>query len=127
MRKPGMAESNDQPIHRLDGRAQCNVSSIVGSHSEAESRFVDHETILSLHKAAAGRSRRRWKFVWNGFRISATVLDEDFINKFEKGAVSIQEGEEFKATLRVHQICEKMSGSWLNERYEIMKLDKLIV
>ena len=41
--------------------------------------------------------------------------------------MSINEGREFKATLRVYQVREKMSGSWLNERYEIMKLSKLIV
>ena len=67
-------------------------------------------------------SRRKWKFVWNGFRISGTVLDEDFLRKFEKGVMSIEEGDVFKATLRVLQFRDRMSGSWLNEKYEVLKV-----
>ena len=126
MIKVDLTESKDEAVHRSGGRAQGSDVSSERLPSEAESRFVDHETILSLHKAASGKVRRRWEFVWNGFRISGPVLDEDFLQKLEKGTMSIKEGREFKATLRVHQVREKMSGSWLNERYEIMKLDRLI-
>ena len=126
MRRVDLTESRDEAVHRSGGRAQGPDVSSEMLLSEAESRFVDHETILSLHKAASGKARRRWKFVWNGFRISGPVLDEDFLQKFEKGAISIEEGGVFKATLRVRQVRDRMTGSWMNEGYEIMKLEKLL-
>lgn len=126
MRRVDLTESRDEAVHRSGGRAQGPDVSSEMLLSEAESRFVDHETILSLHKAASGKARRRWKFVWNGFRISGPVLDEDFLQKFEKGTMSIEEGGEFKATLRVHQVRERMSGSWVNKKYEILEVFKAI-
>ena len=117
-----MTESKDEAVHRSGGRAQGSDVSSERSLSEAESRFVDHEAILSLHKAASGKARRRWKFVWNGFRISCTVLDEDFLRKFEQGVISMEEGDALKATLRVHQVRDRISGRWLNKAYEIMSL-----
>ena len=121
-----LTESRDEAVHRSGDRAEGPDVSSAGLLSEAESRFVDHETILSLHKAASGKARRRWKFVWNGFRISGPVLDEGFLQKFEKGAISVEDGGEFKATLRVIQVRDRMSGSWLNERYEILKVHESI-
>lgn len=126
MRRVDLAESKDEAVHRSGGRAQGSDVSSERLPSEAEGRFVDHETILSLHKAASGKDRRRWEFVWGGFRISGPVLDEDFLQKFEKGAISIEEGGVLKATLRVRQVRDRMTGSWMNEGYEIMKLEKLL-
>lgn len=122
MRRADLTETESNSVRRSGGKTQDIDLSSVGSLSESESRFVNHETIFSLHKAASRRHRQKWEFVWNGFRISGHVLDEDFIHKFEKGAVFIEEGQRFKAILRVYQVRDRMSGSWLNKRYEIMKL-----
>ena len=126
MRRVDLTESKDEAVHCSGGSAQGPDVSSAGLLSEAESRFVDHETILSLHKAVSGKVRRRWEFVWNGFKISGPVLDEDFLQKFEDGAMSIEEGGEFTATLRVRQVRDRMTGTWMNEGYEIMKLEKLL-
>ena len=122
MRRVDLTESKGEAIHRSGGSAQGLDVSSAGLLSEVESRFVDHETILSLHKAASGKAQRRWEFVWNGFRIFGPVLDEDFLRKLEQGVISMEEGDAFKATLRVLQVRDRMSGSWLNERYEILKV-----
>ena len=126
MRRVDLTESKDEAAHRSGGRAQGSDVSSERLPSEAEGRFVDHETILSLHKAASGKDRRRWGFVWNGFKISGPVLDEDFLRKLEKRVMSIEEGDMFKVTLRVHQDRHRVSGNWLNKKYEIMEIGKLI-
>ena len=126
MRRVDLTESKDEAVHRSGGSEQGSDVSFERPLSEAESRFVDHETILSLHKTASGKARQKWEFVWNGFRISGPVLDEDFLRKFEKRVISVEEGDMFKATLRVHKDCDRVSGNWLNKKYEIMEIGKLI-
>lgn len=93
---------------------------------EEESRYVDQDAALSIHKAVFERSRRKWEFIWNGFRISAPILDDDFFDRLEQRSIYIRQGDVFKATLRVHQIRDRMNGNWLNERYEIIRLGELI-
>ena len=41
------------------------------SEPNEKARHVDHQVVLSIHKAVFERSARKWEFIWNGFRISA--------------------------------------------------------
>lgn len=122
----GLSESDDESISRAGGKPQDVDACSAGSFSEVESRFIDHETVLSLHNASCGDPRMKWKFVWNGFRISGYVFDEDFLRKFEKGEIPLEEGGAFNATLRAHQVRDRISGNWLNKRYEVLKVSQLI-
>jgi hypothetical protein len=89
-------------------------------------RYVDNESILSVHKAVFERSARKWEFVWNGFKISAPILDQTFFDRLECRQVSLRQGDAFKATLRVHQIFDQMSGTWLNSSYEVLTVGDLV-
>lgn len=89
-------------------------------------RFVGHSVTISVHKAVFERSLRKWEFIWNGFKISAPITDPSFFDKLESRSVAIKQGDAFRATLRVHQNYDKISGNWLNERYEVVKMGELI-
>lgn len=93
---------------------------------EEGSRYEDHEVVVSVHKAVFERSTRKWEFIWNGFKISAPILDQTFFDRLEARKVAIKQGDAFKATLRVHQIFDKMTGNWLNEKYEVIAVGDLV-
>lgn len=89
-------------------------------------RFQDHDAVLSVHKAVFERSARKWEFVWNGFRISAPILDQTFFYRLETRQISLRQGDAFKAVLRVHQVYDALAGTWLNESYEVMTVGEMI-
>jgi len=89
-------------------------------------RKVDYDTEISVHKAVFERSLRKWEFIWKGFRISAPILDQSFFDRLEKREVAIKQGDAFKAKLRVHQTFDKMTGNWINEKYEIVEVGELL-
>ena len=102
------------------------LQNAVSSPSEGDSRYEDHDALVSIHKAVFERSRRKWEFIWNGFRISGLITDREFFDRLERREVSIRQGDIYEATLRVHQARDRMTGSWLNERYEITKMGRLV-
>lgn len=89
-------------------------------------RFEDKDAVVSVHKAVFERSTRKWEFIWNGFKISAPILDQTFFDRLEARTVAIKQGDAFNAILRIHQTYDKMSGNWINERYEIITVGDLI-
>lgn len=94
---------------------------------EEGTRYVDQDVVISVHKAVFERSARKWEFIWNGFKISAPILDQTFFDRLEARQIAIKQGDAFKATLRVHQAFDKMTGNWLNEKYEVVSVGDLIV
>lgn len=91
-----------------------------------KSRFDDTNAVLSVHKAVFERSTRKWEFVWQGFRISAPILDDTFFDRLEAREISIRQGDAFEAKLRVHQAFDALSGTWLNDRYEVIAVGDII-
>jgi hypothetical protein len=89
-------------------------------------RYYDRVTVLSIHKAAFERSKRKWECVWRGFKISASILDETFVERLAKQEISISQGDAIEATLRVHQAYDKASGTWINESYEVVRVGPLV-
>lgn len=89
-------------------------------------RYQDHDAVLTVHKAVFERSTRKWEFVWNGFRISAPIVDQTFFDRLESRQVSLQHGDAFRATLRVHQILDPLAETWLNERYEVIAVGESV-
>ncbi len=48
---------------------------------------------LSLLKVILERGSRKWEFVWNGIKISAPILDENFWNDMRERKIHITQGD----------------------------------
>jgi hypothetical protein len=64
--------------------------------------------------------------VWNGFRMSAPILDQTSFDRLETRQVSLRQGDAFQVVLRVHQVYDALAGTWLNESYEVMAVGEMI-
>src|SRR5690606_42133860 len=83
-------------------------------------------TTLFRSRAILERSKRKWEFVWQGFKISAPVLDEMFYDDFFAHKVKIAPGDQLEAKVKIYQIKDEDTGIYSNDRYEVVEVIKHI-
>lgn len=85
-------------------------------------REVEESATLFIKRAILERSKRKWEFVWSGFKISAPVLDQQFYDDFFAHKVKIAPGDQLEVQLKIYQSKDEDSGIYSNDRYEITKV-----
>lgn len=90
------------------------------------SRVIFEQVNLFIKRAILERSKRKWEFVWQGFKISAPVLDEAFYNEFFAHKVKIAPGDQLEAKVKIYQIKDEDTGIYSNDRYEVVEVIKHI-
>ena len=85
-------------------------------------REIYEQVNLFIKRAILERSKRKWEFIWNGFKISAPVLDEVFYNDFFAHKVKIAPGDQLEAKVKVYQIKDEDTGIYSNDRYEVVQV-----
>lgn len=85
-------------------------------------RVVPEIVNLQILKAILERSRRKWEFMWRGFKISAPITDEHFYINFFAHDITIAPGDVLSVTLHVVQELDPRSGVYRNLRYEVVQV-----
>jgi hypothetical protein len=83
--------------------------------------IVEH-TNLEISKAVLGRGNRKWEFFWQGFRISAPVLDDSFYDRFFAREFTIAPGDGLHVALRIIQRQHPETGIFINEKYQVLEV-----
>jgi hypothetical protein len=124
----GITKGMNDPAPLID--IPREVFPVIRQNSERSTddtkRHYDTEAVLTIHKAVFEKSKRKWEFVWNGFKISAPILDDMFFERLVSREISISQGDAIEATLRVHQVYDKVSEIWINESYEVLRVGALV-
>lgn len=91
-----------------------------------DSREVTEITTVQIMRAILERSRRRWEFVWQGVRISAPVLDEQFFADFAAHKITIAPGDALEVRLKLRQKKDAGTGIYVNDPngYEVLEVIK---
>jgi hypothetical protein len=79
-------------------------------------------TIVRIVRAILERSKRRWEFVWNGVRIAAPVLDDQFYDDFFAHKITIAPGDALEVRLRIRQRLNREIGVYFNESYDVLEV-----
>lgn len=116
------ALEDTEPLFEVPRALFQVVRSNIAARPEVGRRAIKKNVVISVHKAIFDRSTRKWEFIWDGFRISAPILDQTFFDRLEAREISITQGDAFDAVLRIHQTFESVSGNWLNESYEVISV-----
>jgi hypothetical protein len=90
------------------------------------SREIFEQVNLFIKRAILERSKRKWEFIWQGFKISAPVLDEAFYNDFFAHKVKIAPGDQLEAKVKIYQTKDEDTGIYSNDRYEVVEVLKHI-
>jgi hypothetical protein len=85
-------------------------------------REIEEQANLFIKRAILERSKRKWEFIWRGFKISAPVLDEQFYNDFFAHRITVAPGDQLEVKLKIYQSKDEDSGIYSNDRYEVVEV-----
>ncbi|PJC81129.1 hypothetical protein CO009_00225 [Candidatus Shapirobacteria bacterium CG_4_8_14_3_um_filter_35_11] len=85
------------------------------------SRVTTESAILHIYKVVFEKTDRKWEFYYNGNRISANILDEDFFDLIDKGE-SFAKGDQLKSDLQITKIYDESVGTYVNQSYAVIKV-----
>src|SRR5690606_28785066 len=74
------------------------------------SREIFEQVNLFIKRAILERSKRKWEFVWQGFKISDHVLDGTFYKDLLAHIEKIAQGGQLEAKVKVDQIKDAATG-----------------
>lgn len=82
---------------------------------------LEEGVLLHILKVVFQR-HRKWEFVYNGFKISAYIDDEDFWNRLLKGEHRFGVGDYIVADMIVRKVQDPVSRVWENREFRIVKV-----
>lgn len=85
-------------------------------------REIEEQAVLFIKRAILERSKRKWEFVWRGFKISAPVLDDQFYSDFFAHKITVAPGDQLEVKLKIYQSKDEDTGIYSNDRYEIIQV-----
>lgn len=83
-------------------------------------RVVSEIADLQIVKAILDKSKRKWEFMWRGFKISAPVIDDKFYRDFFAHNITIAPGDVLNVTLHILQQRDEDTGIYRNIGYEVV-------
>jgi hypothetical protein len=85
-------------------------------------RIVPEVADLQIVKAILQKSKRKWEFMWRGFKISAPVVDDKFYVDFFAHDITIAPGDILNVTLHIFQKKDPATGIYRNVGYEVVRV-----
>lgn len=94
----------------------------IKQHFETEnSRTLIESANLYIYKLVFDNTDRKWEFYHGGNRISASIADNDFYKRVDKGE-AFAKGDQLKVDLQINQIFDESVGIHVNQSYQIVKV-----
>ncbi len=85
-------------------------------------RIVTEIVELQILKAILERGRRKWEFMWRGFKISAPITDNNFYKDFFAHDITIAPGDSLEVKLQIKQVKDEDTGIYSNRSYEVIEI-----
>jgi hypothetical protein len=92
------------------------------SETDQSKRTDVQKTKVQVIRVIFARGYRKWQFAWNGVKISAPILDDNFLDRLQRHETEIGWGDVLDVVLRINQARDPENGVWLNESYEILEV-----
>lgn len=84
-----------------------------------DERVVEEDALLTI-TSLSFEPKSKWKFIYNGFYISASIKDELLMEVIDKGE-RFGKGDALKVKLRVTQKYEKTCHAYYNSSYSVIE------
>jgi len=89
---------------------------------ERDEREIVERVELQILRAILDKTRRRWEFVWQGVKISAPILDEDFYRDFFAHKITIAPVDSLECENKIYQKKESSAGIFTKSEYDIVRV-----
>jgi len=86
-----------------------------------ENRYLPERVILNIVKPSFERGYK-WKFIYRGVHIGATVEDEEFLNKVDQRTVRFAKGDLMDVDLQILQEYDKSLSTYVNKNYVVQRV-----
>jgi hypothetical protein len=83
-------------------------------------RIVTELVEIQILKALLERGKRKWEFMWRGFKISAPITCDNFYSDFFSHAITIAPGDSLDVKLEIKQIKDEDTGIYTNKSYKVI-------
>ncbi len=80
---------------------------------------------LSVFKVVF-KENYKWEFYYQGIKIYASVKDDEYFKKIEKGEVAFRSGDKLIVNLNIEQVFNESANTFVNDSYHIIKVVKHI-
>jgi len=80
---------------------------------------------LSVFKVVF-KENYKWEFYYQGIKIYASIKDEDYFKKIEKGEIAFRSGDKLIVNLNIEQVFNESANTFVNDSYHIIKVVKHI-
>ena len=107
-----MADSDDNTLFEAS-REDFAPMALSSSVPQPDSREILEEAILYVIKPSFER-KLKWEVLYHGMRIPATVRDEQFLDRVERGE-KFAKGDTLIATLLIMQKLDKQLRTYVNK------------
>lgn len=110
-------------IPREDFAILSRPTGVVVSPEDPRNRYDDKPEKLIVLRAILARSKIKWQFVWNGIKIPAAILDEEFYDKLARHEYEFGQGDILDVLLRIYQHRDDDTGIYINTGvYEVIRV-----
>lgn len=113
---PNTSYSKPEIIISRDSMLAASLQDDEIQHDRVVSEIAD----LQIVKAILDKSKRKWEFMWRGFKISAPVIDDQFYKDFFAHNITIAPGDVLNVTLHILQQRDEDTGIYRNVGYEVV-------
>lgn len=120
-----ISDKNNTPLFTAESKdfAVMTNRNVLLEKDEESRTLYDDNAMLSIFKIVFDRNRK-WEFYYNGNRISAKILDEDFFNHIDNYKFS--KGDILDVRLQITQHYEATLKTYVNKFYDVIKINKHI-
>ena len=94
--------------------------------TEVKSLLDKIEKTILVRSADFERSDAKWKFTLDNAKISARILDREFLKKVRKGHISIKANERLHVEINVIETRYKVNGDIKSKTYVVKKVLRLL-
>lgn len=101
------------------------MSSAVDEIEKKRQIQIKEDQELSVFKVVF-QENYKWEFYWLGNKVYASLSDQEFFGKIEKGEIAFRSGDRLIVDLAITQVFNEAANTFVNEKYEITKVKEHI-
>lgn len=84
-------------------------------------RIIREKQDLSVFKIVF-RENYKWEFFYQGTKIYASLKDDEFFKRIEKGEIAFRSGDKLIVDLEIEQVFNEAANTFVNDYYNILKV-----
>lgn len=111
----------DQELFSVEQKDFALLASDDDEIEQKKQKVQKERQELSVFKVVF-RENYKWEFYYQGVKIYASIRDEDFFKKIEKGEVAFRSGDKLIVDLEIEQIFNESANTFVNDAYFILKV-----